>query len=170
MIAKATKQAVKAPLWVAAGALFTMMVLTFADVTLRSLASAPIPGAAELTEILLAIVVFVALPLVAFKDRQISVDLLDHMMSARTRRWRDAAANIVLGVLLFWPVWRCWISTMRTFGYNEVTLYLRIPIAWVFLLVTAALAISAICMVVRGVVLLWRPELLQSDSTPSIST
>lgn len=170
MIAKAVRYAIKAPLWLAAFALFVMMVLTFADVTLRSIASAPIPGAAELTEILLAIVVFVTLPLVTLTDRQISVDLLDHLMSARNRRWRDAAANLVVGILLFWPVWRCWISTMRTLGYNEVTLYLRIPVGWVFMLVTVALAASALCMVLRGGLLLWRPELLETDATPSIAT
>ncbi|MGJ8546021.1 MAG: TRAP transporter small permease [Sulfitobacter sp.] len=160
----------KAPLWLAAAALFVMMVLTFADVTLRSVASAPIPGAAELTEILLAVVVFVSLPLVVMTDRQISVDLLDHLMSARTRRWRDAAGNLIVGVLLFWPVWRCWVSTMRTFGYEEVTLYLRIPVGWIFMLVTIGLAVAAVCMLLRGVILLWRPALLDADNATSIAT
>ena len=48
---------------VAALALFAMMVLTFADVVGRKLLGDSIPGAVELTELCMLVMIFMALPL-----------------------------------------------------------------------------------------------------------
>ena len=67
-----------APIWLAAFALFLLMVMTFADVILRSAANNPIESATELTRLLMAIIVFSALPLVSWKGDHIIGFLDDH--------------------------------------------------------------------------------------------
>lgn len=145
------------PLWVGAICLFAMMLLTFLDVVLRSVANAPITGAAELTEVLLAAVVFLALPVASFDDRHISVDLVDAALGERAIRVRDAFINILFGVLLFWPVTACWEGAMRTVGYGEVTLYLRLPVGIIAAGITLGLAAGAAAMILRGLLLALRP-------------
>ena len=71
------------PILLAVTALFAMMVLTFFDVVLRSAVDRPIEAATELTRILMAVVVFSALPVVSGRGEHISVDLLDRVFTYR---------------------------------------------------------------------------------------
>lgn len=144
----------RVPLFCGALALFGMMCLTFVDVMLRSVANAPISGASELTEILQAVVVFSVLPYVSFHNRQISVDLLDNVFPEWTHRYRDAIVNLVFGILLLRIAYRCWVTTMRTFGYGEATIVLHVPLAWIELFVTVCVIAAALCMILRAALLL----------------
>ncbi|RYH02126.1 TRAP transporter small permease [Salipiger sp. IMCC34102] len=155
-IARAVHATARLPLWIAAASLFAMMALTFADVILRSFANAPIPGAAEVTEILLAATVFAALPATSLWGRHIAVDLFDGYLFARRR---DGLVNLIFGILLFWPVAKCLESASRTMGYGEVTLYLRVPVGWILYFIAVALALSAAAMVLRGVFILFVPRI-----------
>ncbi|WP_276156013.1 TRAP transporter small permease subunit, partial [Sulfitobacter sp. Ks18] len=58
-------------------ALFALMVLTFADVVMRSVFNAPIEAATELIRIGIALIVFSALPILSWRSQHIAVDLLD---------------------------------------------------------------------------------------------
>ena len=62
----------------AAGALFAIMALTFFDVGGRKILSDSIPGSLELTELLMVVVIFAALPLVSLRGEHIVFDSLDH--------------------------------------------------------------------------------------------
>jgi len=159
-IASLARRTARLPLGLAALALFAMMALTFADVLMRSLADAPIPGAAEITEVLLATTVFAAMPALSFLDRHIAVDLMDTAIPPRLARWRDAAVNIVFGLALLWPLEKCWVAALRTLGYGEVTLYLRLPVGWIAIGIVIGLGASAAAMVLRGVLLIARPRLV----------
>lgn len=167
MMARAIRLAVSLPLWLAALALFSMMVLTFCDVAARSMMDAPIPGAAEITEVLLAAIVFLALPVVSLCDRHISVDLVDTFIPDAVLRWRDAGVSLVFGALLWWPVAAGWKSAIRTLGYNEVTLYLRIPVGYIMLFISIGLGVGAMAMILRSLLLIFRPQLLRSIDASS---
>ncbi|SEO66580.1 TRAP-type C4-dicarboxylate transport system, small permease component [Salinihabitans flavidus] len=153
------------PLWLAISALFAMMVLTFTDVLLRSFASAPIPGAAELTEVFLATTVFAAMPATSLWGRHISVDLFDSFVAARIR---EGLANFIFGILLFWPVVKCWESGARTIGYGEVTLYLRLPVGWIIYLIAAGMTLAACAMILRGIFILLMPQTDLADRTEGV--
>ena len=60
-----------------AAALFAIMALTFADVTGRKLLDHSIPGSLEMTELLMVIVIFAALPLVSLRGEHVLFDSLD---------------------------------------------------------------------------------------------
>jgi hypothetical protein len=61
--------------YVAAAALFAMMIVTFADVVGRKL-FVSIPGSLEVTELLMLVVIFVGLPLASLKGEHVFFDLL----------------------------------------------------------------------------------------------
>jgi TRAP-type transport system small permease protein len=58
-------------------ALFAIMALTFFDVLGRKFLSNSIPGSLEITELLMVIVIFGALPLVSERGEHVEFDSLD---------------------------------------------------------------------------------------------
>lgn len=148
-----------APTWFAAGVLFLLMVMTFADVVLRSALNNPIESATELTRLFMAILVFASLPMVSWKGEHIVVDLLDPLFTRRLARLRDIAIDLFCGVILFWPAMRVWELAERAREFGDVTEYIAFPqhiIGWFIAFFTFA---TALLYVVRGVVRLFaRPE------------
>ena len=157
------RAAARAPVLLAVTALFIMMIMTFFDVVLRSTINTPIEAATELTRILMAIVVFSALPVISGRAGHISVDVLDWVFTRATARWRDVAINLLSGVLLWWPAERVTVLAERARSYGDVTEYLGIPqfyIAWFIAVLTF---VTALVLILRGLVLAFSPDLLRPD-------
>lgn len=151
-----------APTALAVVALFLMMVMTFADVVLRSTINTPIEAATELTKIMMAIVVFSTLPVISARNEHIAVDLLDGFFGTLLARWRDAVIAIGCGVILWWPAERVVVLAERARSYGDVTEYLAIPqfyIAW-FVAVFTYLTMAA--LIGRGLVLIFAPGALEA--------
>lgn len=124
--------------------LIAMMCLTGADVIARYFFNAPIRGAFELTEILLACLVFTALPITTGAREHIEVELFDPK-SPRTRRVLSVLATssgmIVFGMLAV----EIFGYAGRMAKYGQVTNSLQIPLS----LVGYAAAIGcALCVAV----------------------
>src|SRR4029077_1450758 len=62
---------------IAAVLLFGLMVLTCVDVVGRYFLNRPVYGAFEITEMLLAALIFLGLPLVTLRNEHVNVDVLD---------------------------------------------------------------------------------------------
>jgi TRAP-type C4-dicarboxylate transport system permease small subunit len=161
-IANLLRQLLWLPVVIASIALFCLMVLTFADVILRSALNAPIEAATELVRISMAVVVFSALPLLAARDEHISVDLLDGLFQKfRLTRIRDGIIQVVCGVMLYFPADRIIDLAERERSYGDRTEYLNIPtfyIGWFIAIMTFA---AAAVMVVRGLIILFAPSRLE---------
>ncbi|GFE88454.1 hypothetical protein GCM10011488_34080 [Steroidobacter agaridevorans] len=111
----------------AAVLLFAMMIVTVVDVIGRYFLSRPLPGAFELTEILLALTVFISAPLVCLREEHITVTLLTDRLSARAREIQAIVAA-TLGCFIFGIVaWQLFEHARRLAAYGDVTLFLRIP-------------------------------------------
>ncbi len=89
-------------------ALFAIMALTFFDVGGRKILSQSIPGSLELTELLMVVVIFGALPLVSQRGEHVVFDSLDSYLPESVRRAQSiivhfliGAALIALGYLMF---------------------------------------------------------------------
>ena len=67
-------------------ALFAIMVLTFFDVSGRKIWSQSITGSLELTELLMVVVIFGALPLVSLKGEHVVFDSLDVVLPRLVRK------------------------------------------------------------------------------------
>jgi len=128
----------------AAAVLVGMALLTLADVLGRNFMRAPMPGATELTEIGLVVVTFLLYPMIAFRQRHITVDLFDHMMGKLVRRILDTSANL-LGAAVFAGIcWQLWKQAARVTQYGDVTAYLRIPLGPVVYFMAVLSALTAI--------------------------
>lgn len=153
-----------APVALSAAALFAMMLLTFFDVILRSAFDSPIEAATELTRILMAVLVFSALPVVSGRAGHIAVDLTDPLFPPVLARVRDAVISLACGAMLWWPAERVVVLAERARDYGDVTEYLGIPqvyIAWFIAISTYA---TAVVLLARGVLLIAAPRLLEDPS------
>jgi TRAP-type transport system small permease protein len=108
-------------------ALFAIMVLTFFDVIGRKAVSESIPGSLELTELLMVVVIFAALPLVSRRGEHVEFDSLDPYLPAWVRRAQNVLVQLLCAALLLGLAWLMW-DTGRQFGINgETTAQLHIP-------------------------------------------
>lgn len=159
------KPVAELPMLLAAVTLFVLMLLTFGDVVMRSVFSAPIEAATELTRIAMAVIVFSALPVISGKAQHIIVDLLDPVFNRLgVARVVEGLITLICGVLLFWPANRAFDLAERARSYGDLTEYLSIPtfyIAWFIALMTF---FSAIAMAVRGLITLFKPSLLRGEN------
>jgi TRAP-type C4-dicarboxylate transport system permease small subunit len=149
------------PLAVASAALFALMVLTFADVMMRSVFNAPIEAATELIRIGIALVVFAALPVLSAHNAHIAVDLLDGPF----QRWglanlRDAVIAFACGAMLWWPAGRIVDLAERARSYGDVTEYLLIPVYIVTYFIAVMTYITAAALIGRGLLQLFAPKML----------
>ncbi|MCR8546198.1 TRAP transporter small permease [Salipiger sp. P9] len=109
--------------------LLGLMGMTVVDVVGRYLFNAPLRGATELTELLLAAVVFLGLPAVALADEHVTVDLLTERMPRWLHPWRLALTGLVSALVLSIVAWRVWVYSGQIGGYGGTTTTLAIPIA-----------------------------------------
>ncbi|RZL87753.1 MAG: TRAP transporter small permease [Variovorax sp.] len=112
----------------AAVLLFCLMLLTFVDVAGRNLFNRPLTGASELTEILLALVIFLMLPQVARRNEHIVIDLIDQICSPTVRRVLDVFACVLAFIMFSLIAWQSWILANRAIGYGDSTAALGIPV------------------------------------------
>ncbi|MCB2001635.1 MAG: TRAP transporter small permease [Rhodoferax sp.] len=110
----------------AAAALFAIMVLTFFDVGGRKFASASIPGSLEVTELLMVIVIFAALPLVSIRREHVVFDSLDHVLSPLLRRVQTMLVNLVCGALLMALAYLMWRTAGEFAESGETTAQLKL--------------------------------------------
>jgi TRAP-type C4-dicarboxylate transport system permease small subunit len=135
----------------ACGILFCMMALTFVDVVARYLANRSIPGSFEITEILMAVLIFAGLPLVSRRGEHVTVDLIDHLViGARARRLHRALIELASGVLLLGLAWLLWNKAVQTAGYGDTTTVLLIRLAPIVYAMTAFLALAGVVHLIRA--------------------
>lgn len=113
----------------AALSLFGLMALTFVDVIGRNAFSAPVPGGTELTELLMAAMVFSVLPAISRRNDHIVIDLLDEFVPQRLRPLQLALANLLGGAAFAVIAWRVWVDAGKTADYGGITPYLGWPMA-----------------------------------------
>lgn len=104
MTAKGSARFLRILFELAAGGLLALItLLTAVDVVGRYVFNRPLRGAFELTEVMMAALIFAALPLVTARREHVVVDLLDPYIGARTQRVHQAviqfACAMVVGVL-----------------------------------------------------------------------
>ena len=112
---------------VAAAILLLLMALTFVDVVGRYLFSAPVPGGYELTQLLMAILIFCALPVISWRETHVTIDLLDFLATGRAAEIRQVIVNAVSAAAIALVGWRTWIYAGELADYGDVTEYLHIP-------------------------------------------
>jgi len=124
--------------------LFGMMMLTFADVVLRYLFNKPIGGAYDLTQVMLLGLVFGSLPIVSLRGMHITTDMIDRLLSERTRRVVARAVHILWIVTLLALARLVWIKAgvISEAGDTTQTLELKLgPVVYGVAIMLAATAL-----------------------------
>ncbi|MBG9387527.1 TRAP transporter small permease [Caenimonas sp. DR4.4] len=102
------------------------MALTFADVTGRKLMDNSIPGSLEMTELLMVIVIFAALPLVSLRGEHVVFDSMDSYLPPRVLKFQKAAIHLLSALALLALGWLMW-NTGAQFAQNgETTAQLKL--------------------------------------------
>lgn len=111
--------------------LFALMMVTVIDVVGRYFVNMPLRGSVELTEVLLAIMIFSALPLVTARSSHVSVDLFKFLVPDKAHALQLAIVNILSGMALLVLATELFQRAERVLGYGEHTAYLKIPVGLV---------------------------------------
>jgi len=109
--------------------LFAMMVVTFADVLGRYLISRPVPGSTEIIQYLFVLSVFLALPVVTWRDEHISISLIEGAFGERLNRFRRASVRILSAAVMLIVGWQMWGHARMLANNRDVIGYLELPVA-----------------------------------------
>ena len=108
--------------------LFVIMWLTVVDVILRY-NNISITGLFEVIEVLMGILVFAGVPIITAKDGHVAVTILDTFVGRRLRLVQKILVNLICVTVLSTFAWLLWVKADGLAGYNDVTLFARIPLA-----------------------------------------
>lgn len=110
----------------AAAALFSIMLLTFVDVSGRKLLDRSLTGSLELTELLMVAVIFAALPLVSLHGEHVVFDSLDQRLGERLRRIQQVTVDLLCAAALAALAWLMWGKAGQMLEYGDTTAQLGI--------------------------------------------
>jgi TRAP-type C4-dicarboxylate transport system permease small subunit len=112
----------------AAVALFAIMLLTLVDVSGRKFVSTSVPGSLEMTELLMVVVIFAALPLVSLRGEHVVFDTLDSMLPRAVVRVQRVLVDLLSVALLGGLAWLMWVKAGNMASYGDVTSQLKLPL------------------------------------------
>ena len=127
----------------AASLLFAMMLLTFVDVIMRYLFNAPIKGSFEISETLMAILIFAGLPLVSRAGEHVTIDSVLRLTSSGVRRIMTLVAQVGCAAALVGMAWLLYLKANRFASAGDVTQSLKLPIAPVVYLMELLTVVTA---------------------------
>ena len=134
--------------------LFLMMTLTFVDVIGRYVFTAPIFGAAEMIQFLLAMTIFGGLSLVNAYDDHISVELFEPMLDRwipRTRRILVQVFSVIVMTIIAWELTKFAIEAHEL---GKITVVLE----WPLVIVAGAVATLSVISLLAQLLGLMLPE------------
>jgi TRAP-type C4-dicarboxylate transport system permease small subunit len=137
---------------VAATVLFALMVLTCADVIGRYFLSQPVYGAFEITEMLLAALIFAGLPLVTLRGEHVTVDVLDPITPEWVYRIQHVVACVLGALSTGYLAWRLWIRAMSLHAAGETTAQLKFKLSYLTYAMSILMALTAVVLLL----LVWR--------------
>ena len=135
--------------FLAASVLMLLMIITFFDVLGRYLFSAPLPGAFELTEIMMAMLIFAGLPLVSRANQHVTVNLIVGILSPIILHLQRLITQAIMAVVLAVMAWRMWIKAEEMLEQGDETAYLLLPIAPVAFFMTLMMAVSTLIVAIQ---------------------
>lgn len=147
----------RACLTLSALCLFSIMILTVVEVIGRYMFNAPIFGRQDIAQILLALSIFLAFPVVTLRGEQIDVDLLDGLFSERAGFWRDRLIALLVAFALLTMGYWLFARAEKVLSRGITTELLFLPkyplvyfIAAVVTVTGLLLALQCVIRILRG--------------------
>ena len=132
--------------------LFSMMLLTIADVFLRTVFSRPILGALEMTEFMMVGVVFFSLAQTEILNRHVKVDLLMSRLGERTQGLIDMITQFVCFLLFGAITWSTLVYSKEMRASGEVSQDLWVPIYPFVYIVAVGCALLSLKLLIKFLV------------------
>ena len=141
--------AILAPL--SAVTLFIIMMVMVADVTGRYLFNQPLRGAYEITEFLMCVMVFGALPLVSLWSRQVEASLLSDVAPRATLllRWFGGVLSVLVFGYLAMLTWNYGDQLARQNAQSLFGEIPRAPFAYYMAILCLVTAVASAIAIVR---------------------
>jgi TRAP-type C4-dicarboxylate transport system permease small subunit len=122
---------------IATVALALIAVITLCDVVARKVFNSGFTFTVEMTEMAMALIVFLGVGLVTHQRGHIVVDVVTLRLSERTRVWLGLVTNILsLGFVLL-MVWRLWLQAAFITSKGDTTPILNFPLSPIAYLIAA---------------------------------
>lgn len=128
----------------AGASLALMMFLTALDVGLRYIFNRPIPGALELVEYMMAVLVPFALTITAFNKAHIGVELIMERFPMRVRRHVACATHLMAATLYATITWQGFLYIFEQQASGMTSAVLLIPAYPFVASLTAAFALLSL--------------------------
>jgi TRAP-type C4-dicarboxylate transport system permease small subunit len=132
----------------AAVILFSLMTLTCIDVIGRYFFNRPVYGAFEITEMLLAGLIFSGLPLVTLRNDHVTVDLFDAVVPPRLVRIQHVLICLIGFVATGYLAWRLWLRAAAMVQAGETTAQLKFKIGYLTYGMSLLMALTAVALIV----------------------
>jgi TRAP-type C4-dicarboxylate transport system permease small subunit len=110
----------------AAVVLIFMMLFTTVAVTMRQLFGVPVLGVVDIMELALLALIFIAMPGVFLRDENVTVDVIDHVISRKARVALRALGLVLALVFLAMMMVNMLPQALDKWQFNEVTMTLSI--------------------------------------------
>ena len=140
--------------YASAAFLLAMMLITVADVVLRAAFNLPITGTYDLVQLFLVGTVFLSIPDVFLRDRNVVIDFVDHVFGARAVDGLKLIANVLAIGFLAVLLWRMIPPALDSARFHEVSPDLSIPMDVHWALMIAGIVITlpaAACVLIESV-------------------
>jgi TRAP-type C4-dicarboxylate transport system permease small subunit len=131
--------------------LLGVATLTVVDAGLRYGLSRPIPGTFELTELVLATMIFFGLPYTGLVHGHVAVDVLAARLPPRGQSAMTAVAGLAVAALLAAITWEMGWLAAEVARTGRTTITARIPVFPFMLPVMLASGVAALCALVQAV-------------------
>ncbi|MGH8741850.1 MAG: TRAP transporter small permease [Burkholderiales bacterium] len=133
-------------------ALLGLMGLIAFDVVMRYVLRLPFLGAYEMTELAMALIVFLGLPYCAATGGHVAVDVFGGLLDRPGMRWMNAALHLAGAALTAVMAWQAVIYAIDSNERGEATNMLRIELFPFQLVGAASLALFSAVLLVQA----WR--------------
>ncbi|AHD02047.1 TRAP transporter small permease [Leisingera methylohalidivorans] len=131
-------------------ALGAIVALTFVDVLARQILGRPVYGAHDITEHLMALIVFLGLPLITLAGGHLTVDLFDKYLLRRALwPWHLLVSLLIAAVLSFLGL-LMWQAANDAAQFSEMSMELNVPRASFYRFFALSAFVSAAAAVIRG--------------------
>jgi TRAP-type C4-dicarboxylate transport system permease small subunit len=132
----------------AAVILFGLMALTCLDVVGRYFFNQPIYGGFEITEMMLAGLIFCGLPLVTLRNDHVTVDLFDAITPDWVYRLQHIFACLVSFVSTAYLAWQLWARAVAMNNAGETTAQLKLNISYLTYAMSILMGLTALALLV----------------------
>ena len=126
-----------------------MVMLTVTDVCLRYIFNSPILGSYEVTEFMMAVLVFASVGFTMSVKDHVSVDLVVTKLPDRVRALLEAITCLLAFGLFALAAWRNVLHAGTTWERNDVSAELFIPLSPFVLFVALGLAVLSLVLLVQ---------------------